>query len=303
MFTQSIEFELLTPCFCAGADQARAEIRSSAIRGALRWWFRCLGGTPEQEEAVFGGANTHKSSVLQVRVSEGIKVNFQLPNPAPKPMTPLAYILYYPSIAGNPNGKARFGEGNRWHATGALGQGTTFTLHLRQLRKLTTDCSELLKSTICAFSHYGAIGLRVTRGFGALQAKSVTDSSFKEIDSLLEQKGFVIQKGSSKHQDWISWMKKAGTVLKEDLRKDFGAGGNEKQPLASALGSIPVSEKKLREKRWSQVPRQTSAVYLRPIKIEGNLILCAFEAPHDRVLGEASKRPHPHPVLQDRTLP
>ena len=47
--------ELITPCFCAGADQTTAEIRAPSIRGELRWWFRVLGGTPEQERAVFGG--------------------------------------------------------------------------------------------------------------------------------------------------------------------------------------------------------------------------------------------------------
>lgn len=57
MSTTTYEVELLTPCFCAGADQTKAEIRVSSIRGQLRWWFRALGGTPEQEKEVFGGVH------------------------------------------------------------------------------------------------------------------------------------------------------------------------------------------------------------------------------------------------------
>ncbi|WP_166792913.1 hypothetical protein [Methylacidiphilum caldifontis] len=43
----------LTPCFCGGAEQNVAETRASAVRAELRWWFRVLGGTKEQEKQVF----------------------------------------------------------------------------------------------------------------------------------------------------------------------------------------------------------------------------------------------------------
>ena len=287
MNNHKIDFECITPCFCAGAEQSHAEIRPSAIRGALRWWFRCLGGTLAQEEAVFGGSNSLKSSSIQVRVSEVKAVDFQIPNPAPKPMSPLAYILYFVSIAGNPDGKARYGTGARWNPKGALGPGSSFTLNLRQLRKLPVECEELLQSSIEAFRHYGSIGLRVTRGFGAVQDKQVTPESFKQIDDLLKSKGFVLKKGTRAHTEWESWMKEAGMWLKSDLRNEFGAGGNKKPAKASALGSInPV--------------RQTSAVYLRPIKENGKLAFAAFEAPHAKVLGNTSRQAHQQQVLQKR---
>lgn len=285
MNNHKIEFECITPCFCAGVEQSHAEIRPSAIRGALRWWFRCLGGTLAQEEAVFGGANSLKSSSIQVRVSEVRAVDFQIPNPAP--MSPLAYILYFVSIAGNTDGKARFGTGARWQTKGALGPGSSFTLNLRQLRKLPIEGEKLLQSSIEAFRHYGAIGLRTTRGFGAIQDKQATPESFETVNAMLEANGFVLRKGRKAHQDWKKWMTEAGNVLQTDLRKEFGAGGNKKPPKATALGSInPV--------------RQTSAVYLRPIKDKGNLILCAFEAPHAKVLGETSRRSHSGQMLCSR---
>lgn len=287
MINRTIEFEFLTPCFCAGAEQSQAEVRPSAIRGSLRWWFRCLGGALEQEELVFGGADSHQASGVQVRVSE-ITVKPFTPPQTNGQNDPLEYILYYASIAGNADGKAKFGQGARWSPTGALGSGTSFTLHIRQLRKLPDDCLGLLESSIKAFSHYGSIGLRVTRGLGALQAKHVDDNSFVAIDELLVRSGFVIKRGTKGHSDWIRWMKRAGTILRDDLRKEHGAGGVKKTASATALGSIkPV--------------RQTSAVYLRPIKTNNNqLLFTAFEAPHKMVLGKESSSRHTHPVLENR---
>ncbi len=57
MIIKTYNIELLTPCFCAGADQTKAEIRAPSIRGQLRWWFRALGGTPQGEKEVFGGVH------------------------------------------------------------------------------------------------------------------------------------------------------------------------------------------------------------------------------------------------------
>ncbi|TAE90912.1 MAG: type III-B CRISPR module RAMP protein Cmr1 [Verrucomicrobia bacterium] len=44
MIISHYQLEIITPCFCAGADQGIAEIRAASIRGQLRWWFRVLGG-------------------------------------------------------------------------------------------------------------------------------------------------------------------------------------------------------------------------------------------------------------------
>lgn len=49
------DIEILTPCFCRGAYRDQPEIRVPSIRGMVRWWFRALGGTPDEEKAVFGG--------------------------------------------------------------------------------------------------------------------------------------------------------------------------------------------------------------------------------------------------------
>ncbi|MCZ7641232.1 MAG: type III-B CRISPR module RAMP protein Cmr1 [Verrucomicrobia bacterium] len=63
MNTDTFLLELITPCFCGGAEpEQQAEIRAPSIRGQLRWWFRTLGGfkslapmsVREQEAMIFG---------------------------------------------------------------------------------------------------------------------------------------------------------------------------------------------------------------------------------------------------------
>lgn len=280
MTVETINFECITPCFCAGADQTKAEIRPSAIRGALRWWFRCLGGTAEQEIQVFGGVDPVRSSSIQIRVSN-VSPRDVGALPSPPSMSPKAYILHFASIAGGSS--SNFGSGPRWNNTGCLGTGTTFDLHLRQLRNIPIESLDLLEKAVTAFKHYGSIGMRITRGMGAVQASDANADSFAYIDETLQNHGFTIKRSNKTHQIWDAVLEEAGKWLKNDLRKEFGAGGNKK----SALGSIaPV--------------RQTSAVYLRPIKLNGALMFSAFEAPHEKVLGEASKRLHSGPVLASR---
>lgn len=80
MKTETFHFELLTPCFCGGADPIQqAEIRAPSIRGQLRWWFRTLGGfrslpfknVRDQENRIFGSTAGEKgeASKLYTRVT------------------------------------------------------------------------------------------------------------------------------------------------------------------------------------------------------------------------------------------
>ncbi len=290
MIASTYTFECITPCFCAGADQTQAEIRPSSIRGALRWWFRALGGSKELETEVFGGVDPITASSILLRVSKIVSrpVGHL---PTQKRNDPLSYILYFPTIAS--------GE-TRWNANGCYGAETKFDVVIRQCRKISAEAERKLSDSILAFRHFGSIGMHVSRGLGAVQCSEVNQQSWGDAIALIESAGFTYRQSNKTHQIWDEVLKEAGQWLMNGLRKDFGAGGVKKQPAATALGSTPKPESELRKHRWNQVPRQTSAVYLRPIKQNGYLIFAAFEAPHDKVLGAASKRPHTAPILQSR---
>jgi CRISPR type III-B/RAMP module RAMP protein Cmr1 len=277
MIAEIINFECITPCFCAGAEQTQAEIRPSSIRGSLRWWFRALGGNHAEENAVFGGPDPIRASSLQIRVANlNIKSVGRLPEV--RGIDPLSYILYFPSVSS---------DKTRWNPNACLGPKTTFELQLRQTRKLTDAQTEQLQKVLLAFRHFGSIGMHVTRALGAIQDQKATPESFVSAISLIESHGFTYRQSDKPHIIWDAVLKEAGQWLQNDMRKEFGAGGNKKPAQATALGSaLPV--------------RQTSAVYLRPIKQNDNLFFAAFEAPHNRVLGSVSKTKHTQPILQSR---
>ncbi|NLX24629.1 MAG: type III-B CRISPR module RAMP protein Cmr1 [Lentisphaerae bacterium] len=149
--------EIITPCFCAGANQAKAEIRAPSIRGELRWWFRALGGTREQEarkqEArVFGSIKSEKAhtenqaSALVVRVSDvlaGKSESRDLPN------------------------NHKFFTMSRKGPETMIPAGRQFRLQIIDRKGIEP---ELLKLTIDSCCRLGAIGLRARRGCGALQS-------------------------------------------------------------------------------------------------------------------------------------
>ncbi len=275
MTTSKYTFECITPCFCTGENQAVRELRPASIRGSLRWWFRALGGSAELETQTFGGANPITASAVQIRVDK-IEARAIGQLPPVRGIDPLSYILYFPSVSGAK-------KGMRWTKDACYGTGTTFELHIRQLRALSKAAQQKLDEAIAAFRCYGSVGMHITRGLGAIQDSSTTDESWISTDESLKERGFVIRKSNKSHDTWDSVLKEAGQWLQNDLRKEFGAGGNR----TTALGS-------------AQPVRQTSAIYLRPIKKNGKLLFAAFEAPHAKVLGDVSKRRHREPVLQSR---
>jgi|Deesub1362A_J573_1020465.scaffolds.fasta_scaffold05271_2 CRISPR-associated protein Cmr1 len=82
MFESEFEFEAITPIFMGGADQSRAEIRASSIKGLMRWWFRALAGSyfgddveglRKAEEYVFGSTGRKSGVIVEISDIKGTK--------------------------------------------------------------------------------------------------------------------------------------------------------------------------------------------------------------------------------------
>ncbi|QSR84641.1 type III-B CRISPR module RAMP protein Cmr1 [Methylacidimicrobium sp. B4] len=256
------DFEFLTPCFCGGADPTKAELRAPSIRGALRWWFRALGGTQEQEEQIFGTVRDKaKASSLVIRVERkpcGGEADW-----AQKPLKQDngGYIWYF------------LEKGNRWRKEAALYPGSKATVDVLFRHPLAPVDEEKLKKAWEAFCRFGSIGYRATRAAGAFRVERF-DGSLEEYEraaeTILKPAGFVVLFFPDKRKNWRSIARFAEEKLKDPLRTNFP--GSCPSPLGSAD------------------PRQTSAVYLRPLKVGAeDYYLMAFEAPHDRVVGEKSR--------------
>ncbi len=271
MKTKTFDLELLTPCFCAGADQAVAEMRPTAIRGQLRWWFRALGGNRTDEGLIFGtvagGCGT--SSRIRITVSD-VMPTLQRDLPVFSPNEARSYVWHYASVSGT---TVKGAKGPRWQAQGALPAGTTFKIHLTWLRDLQ-NLQPAFDEAVCAFLALGTLGLRATRGLGAFHCEQAMDLD-KVIDSL-NRKSFTIRRRTapddfsdyaSALKDWASW-------LRYRLRKEHKA--EHPSPLGSST------------------PRQASAVHFRPIRNSNRRFTwLAYEPPPERILGMQSRRNSP----------
>lgn len=248
----------LTPCFCAGADQSVAEIRPSAIRGQLRWWFRALGGTQIEEREIFGGIAKDKkdirSSALIIRVSE-IMRGSERELPKVNPNAASSYVWYFASVSGKPKEAKNKAPGPRWDLKALMPAGTSFKLHV--LRRCQFE-SSLFDQSLLAFLMLGSIGLRATRGLGAFTCK---EAPFSE--DILNKSGFRLE-----IRDNISdWAHEVGSLVK-GTRSALGFKSAHPSPFGSST------------------PRQTSGVWFRPLA--GNR-LAIFQPPDDRVLGPESR--------------
>lgn len=265
LFDQTVE--IITPCFCGGADQSKAEIRASSIRGELRWWFRVLGGLKEDEQNVFGGisGDEGKSSSVVVRTSDvllGPEIRLEEKANVNRSDDPF-YLLYFAHASG---------DGIRYEKEGMLPPKTTFRLQILQRRKID---SEILTKALDAFIRLGSIGYRSNRACGALSQVNEQlsfDEFFKWCKTLPNtiEIGWIGQDKAPKFcSDWKSAFCEESRALKTLRKTGYSAGksGNDPTPFGRSE------------------PRQGSAVRLRPVKLKEGFLPAIIYVPS--VLGTA----------------
>lgn len=162
MKTETFHLELLTPCFCGGAEpDKQAEIRAPSIRGQLRWWFRTLGGfkslapmsVRDQEAMVFGSTAGDEGRagklVARVRALDGRSPADSADHQTPNMTAPEGY-LFFPlrQQVRKKSALRAFDLAIRWG-----GQATLW---------------DDLRALVAVFGHLGAIGFRGRRAMGAL---------------------------------------------------------------------------------------------------------------------------------------
>ncbi|MEI6890579.1 MAG: type III-B CRISPR module RAMP protein Cmr1 [Pontiella sp.] len=226
--------EVVTPCFCAGADQSKAEIRAPSIRGELRWWFRALGGTLAEEQKVFGGiaGDEGTSSAVVVRV-------LMLPPQKDESRhLPENHQFFTMSRKGN---EAMIPAGRR------------FMMKILLRRSVDT---ERLNLAIEAFMYFGSIGLRSNRGCGALQRAEHLPSQ-AEVEVLFEEmrkSGFECF-SRAKERDGLKALKSLEDAIKT-LREDCNIQKNEK----NAMGFVGST-------------RHSSCLRVRPVALKDGFFL------------------------------
>ncbi len=260
---KSCNLQLITPCLCAGADQQSPELRAASFRGELRWWFRCLGGTREQENSIFGGVHGDcKASAVALLVQD---------------------------VKGNPDFEWTFEKPQRKGAY--LPPGIKFTLELRQLRELAEDEKELLLLAWDCLCNLGGIGARKTRALGAYAPVNPDE---QRIPALLNhatvKKHFTIkyfEKSDFGDFSKVEVITKLLTFCDQKL-KEYRK--NYKLHPTLTPGQKPAKEGFYGISALGNAinGRQASAVRFRPVLVNNKLQLCILKAP-DITLSPAAK--------------
>lgn len=252
MKSSTYELEFITPAFLAGASQGKSELRAASVRGALRWWFRVLGGTKAEETEVFGGVQGGaKRSKIIVRCC--IEKEVQEKFPEFKPLSNLGYLYYFASVSGE-------SKGIRIRPEAYFAPGTTFSIQVVD-RGLSSALAEKFETAIQCFLRLGALGLRATRGCGAfVERNSLPKSDFQNWAKSLPPKSGVVRLVTD---EVFSNAKKAqehlGGYLR-DLRRENHLSGKKR----TALG---FSDRK---------SRLSSALKLRPIRVKEGYLAAVF---------------------------
>jgi len=258
MTASSCQLEFITPCFCAGADPSHAEIRAPSIRGQLRWWFRVLGGAPDAETRVFGGVHgadrpTASALVVRCRVTRALSDGRDLPTWRGNAANdPLGYLCYFATVAS---------DRKRWQTGAFFSPGTTFNLVTHWRQPIPESEAGLFRQTVTAWTRLGSLGMRQTRGLGALRncTEDLTEGELLAWAATLP--GLAVSKCGDcvphSPRAWQEALAQLGGFLK-GFRQDRGLKGKE----PTVLG---CSE-----------PRLSSALHLRPAWLKEGVLPLVF---------------------------
>lgn len=158
MESRSIIYDIstTTPIFSYGANTSSPEVRSTSIRGMVRWWFRALGKEKESNRIMGSAAGSKESDAKASRVifrveATGVNIDDYK-------------ILPHKEFS--------------WKE--AIKPASTFTLHVIERFKLEDGDWELLQRVIETWLMLGAIGGRSTRAGGSVYDRSLVFNSRRE---------------------------------------------------------------------------------------------------------------------------
>lgn len=251
--TKTYNLEFITPAFLTGADQSRAELRAASVRGALRWWFRVLGGTREEEVNVFGGVQggARKSKVVvRTEMEKLVQKRFD----APRPLSDLGYLYYFATVSGER-------KGIRIEPNAYFAEGTQFAIHVSE-SGLDADLSTKFWQAVECFTRLGTLGLRSTRGCGAFAERSPngTKAEFVEwANAFPQEAGKVVLISDEVFTSARKAQEALGGYLRQ-FRRDEHLSGKRETAVGYSLGS----------------KRMASALKLRPVKVKEGYLAVVF---------------------------
>jgi CRISPR-associated protein Cmr1 len=256
----AITFEVgfLTPALIAGAYpktsgdyRATAELRAASLRGQLRWWFRFLGNDLAAEERIFGhtAGDEGSASGFVLRIT-------RVPEPVSKPMTARDIGLHSKQIVEYLAFNLRLPA----DARSMFVAGASFHFTLLNHRLMPSDWQRLL-TVVRVFCHFGSLGTRSRRGFGALEMISENGRDVAQpnpLDGLpashVTARVINLPRVCTTPTDILietgNWLREQRSAMGHDKNRIYGTAGNNS--------------------------RQASRILLRPVRHNGSYQLIAI---------------------------
>ncbi len=241
------DIEVLTPLFNRGAYQDTPELRVPSIRGMVRWWFRALGGTADEEKEVFGGmkkfgrrlANEVMASQLVFRVNAARLVR------------------------ANPNPPTLMHDPRKPSPQAAFAPGAAFTLEVfTRFGDLSPELERKVANALEVWLLLGALGLRANRtGGNVWPANGTAPATPAALRARLTELGCR----------WPTML--AGVEAGSTLDQLRAAATDTVEGMPHVFGQVRGG-------------RIASKVKFKIVRLEGRLCLLVF-APEQRVLAEA----------------
>ena len=246
MHKVSFLLETITPLFMSGADGKTLELRPSAFKGMMRFWWRAVRAESNienlwKEEAKIFGAADEKFGRSKIKITlnpQQVKESKYKPLPH---HTGDSSCKFLPSCGSRSNPK-RCSKGFR---LSCINPGTTFDIILESWKNI-----ELYKNTFIISTILGGLGKRSRRGFGSIKIikinKETLDFSYS-LESILQllmsfnnlnfelRNQIIINKNSGGDYPWIKTIRlgKEENNFEKLLKKIGEATHNFKNP---ALG-------------------------------------------------------------------
>jgi len=177
------EFVINTPLFMSGADQQKAELRVSSIKGAIRFWWRALNyakydgnitAMKADEDRLFGSTKGQSQVLFSLTESKITTIQAGDTFDIAREGLGLRYLGY---------GVMEAFDGKKTHAgkliRPCIKSGSTFTLQLLSKREFDPS----LLDTIKLFGLVGSLGSKARKGYGSITLESmlITENN-KEIE-------------------------------------------------------------------------------------------------------------------------
>lgn len=160
-------FEIVTPMFLGDAEQKATAIRPTAIKGALRFWWRALNGhmssteLAKEEARLFG--STDGGGVFSLAITES-KIEKNDPNHAGEKE---------PAISVQKFGALHYSLGQGLTAVRNAIMKGNFTLNLFFHEKTSLIDRQQIEQTIQVFGILGSLGSRARHGWGSVSITAV----------------------------------------------------------------------------------------------------------------------------------